>query len=49
VMLRMRAISAWALAFAAQVRFVRIADLHAKRSEGPLSVLHVEMCMAQHL
>jgi hypothetical protein len=27
----------------------RIADLYAKRSEGPVSALNVEMCMAQHL
>ena len=30
-------------------RFVRTADLYAKRSEGPVSALHVEMCMVQHL
>jgi hypothetical protein len=28
---------------------VRTADLYAKRSEGPVSALHVEMCMAQQL
>jgi integrase len=27
----------------------RTADLYAKRSEGPVSALSVEMCMAQHL
>jgi hypothetical protein len=30
-------------------RFVRTADLHACRSEGRQSALHVEMCMVQHL
>jgi hypothetical protein len=29
-------------------RFVRRADLYAKRSESPVSALCVEMCMAQH-
>jgi hypothetical protein len=33
----------------AKVCKVRIADLYAKRSEGPVSALSVEMCMAQHL
>jgi hypothetical protein len=30
-------------------RYVRTADLYAKCSEGPVSALHVEMCMVQHL
>jgi hypothetical protein len=30
-------------------RKVRIADLYAKRSEGPVSALHVKMYMLQHL
>jgi hypothetical protein len=28
---------------------VRIADLYSNRSESPVSALHVEMCMVQHL
>jgi hypothetical protein len=34
---------------AANVSKVRTADLYAKCSEGPVSALHVEMCMVQHL
>lgn len=30
-------------------RKVRIADFYAKRSEGPVFALHVEMCMGQNL
>ena len=37
------------MATGATGRFVRTADLYAKRSEGPVSALHVEMCMVQHL
>ncbi len=46
-LLHLQSNAALAIAASAKGGFVRTADLYAKRSEGPQSALHVEMCIVQ--